>query len=233
MSYRQFQIDITPSPLRGPSGQAWAGELGGAKDALVARARDAVKAGWVERAPSDAVPLLSLDARIERAPGEAEASWRDRIRSAFDSWSWLGTRYGITLAVGLLGYGYPAVVTQGELPIDTDVTRWARLRLIFTGRAMWGPSPWGALVGVARQVQFIESADPAVARPQLRRVTRTWINARDRVATIVIARGARLWGRVVWGSFVWGDGPGIIVWGPPAFGSAEARWGAFAWGVFC
>ena len=52
-------------------------------------------------------------------------------------------------------------------------------------------------------------------------------------AAVVIARGARLWGRVVWGSFVWGDGPGIIVWGPPAFGSAEARWGAFAWGVFC
>ena len=34
-------------------------------------------------------------------------AWRERIRGAWESWSWLGTRYGIGQAVGLLGYGTP------------------------------------------------------------------------------------------------------------------------------
>jgi hypothetical protein len=232
MSYRTFQPALHPGPLRGTNGLAWGQGLGATKDTLVERAKDAVEAGLVVDAPSDALAGLGRDARVDRAPDEGDDSWRARIRGAWDAWTWAGNRYGITRAVTLLGYGAPAVVTHRELPIDTDDARWSRLRVIYAGRTVWGPAPWGSWAWGARVVQGIETATPSVVRPQLRSVLRTWINGRDRVHSVIVAFGNPLWGRLVWGRFVWGATTPQLTWGPPAWGSSEARWGAFTWGAF-
>ena len=238
-TYAQHQQDLMPGALRGPYGLAWARAHGTLKDQLVARTRQSVYAGGVSdpegrgrEAPADALPRLGLDAEIERAPSETDASYRARIAGAWESWSWLGTRYGITYAVGLLGYGYPAIVAWRTLPWDSRSDLWARLRAFFLGRAAWTGAAWGAWSWGSRLVEDIEAADPATVRPQLRRTLRQWVNARDRVFTVTVARGENLWGMFVWGEGTWASAT-VDVWGPPEWGSSEATWGAFAWGVFC
>lgn len=231
-TYAAWQPTLQPTALRGPWGERWATALGGEKDDALALAKEATKSRFVASAPSDVLNAAGADRDLERAPSEGDASWRSRIAGAWESWSWAGTRYGIGVAVSLLGYGHPAVLSWRALPWDTDATRWARLRVLYTGRASWTGNPWGSWSWGSRMVQPIEAADASTARPQLRRVLRKWINARDRVYTVTVAAGHAVWGRFVWGDDVWATGT-QTVWGPPAFGSTEARWGAFAWGVFC
>lgn len=235
-TYREWQPSLHPTGLAGTWGLAWGATLGEAKDTALAQAKDATKARFVDLAPSDALPYLGADTQIDRAPGEAEASWRDRIRGAWESWRWVGTRYGIGRAVSLLGYGWPAVWTQRELPRPELAAMWARMTLVFTGRESWGAeAAWGAFDWAARLVQPIEGALTAETRTQLRQVLRRWIGARDHVTSVVVAFGATLWGLGVWGEFTWGDGDAEPVeWFAPAWGSDEAAWGGdlFAWGYF-
>ncbi len=231
-TYRDWQPTLHPTALRGTWGTAWAASLGAEKDALLSLAKEAVTARLIGAAPSDALDLIGADRDLERGRSEGDASWRDRIAGAWESWSWLGTRYGIGAAVGLLGYGHPAVISWRSLPWDTNATRWARLRIAFRGRASWVGTPWGSWAWGARVVQPIETADAATARAQLRRVLRKWINARDRVEVVQIDRGGFLWGRFRWGAAPYSTTVATY-WGAPAWGSSEAAWGRFAWGAFC
>lgn len=228
-----------PGALRGPYGLAWAKAQGTLKDQLVVRARQSVYAGVAvdpegrgREAPADALARLGADVGIDRAPSEEDTSYRARIAAAWESWSWVGTRYGITEAVGLLGVGLPAVIAWRDLPWDANATRWARLRIAFRGRAAWVGAPWGTWKWGELAPQPIEDADPATVRVQLRRILRQWINARDRVEVVQIDRGGLLWGRFPWGG---GSYSSTIAtyWGPPAWGSSEATWGRFPWGAFC
>lgn len=240
MTLRQYQQDITP--IRGPFALAWAGAMGEQKDATVERARLAVLAGAITRTPDDGVARLGADAGIERVTGESLDSWRGRILGAWESWSWVGTRYGITLSVGLLGYGYPAVWGYRELPPDANVTRWARVIVVFRGFRSWdagavwdGEDTWDD----NRTAEPIETADAATVRPQLRRVLRQWVNARDVVDRVVVAFGSLLWDvDARWdGADVWDAGDGLTLWQSPEWDSSEtgAVWDdpLYAWDAFC
>ena len=240
-TYAEYQKSITPGPLRGEAGEAWAGGLGSIKDHVVADAKDAVKARFVDIAPTDALPRLAADRKIDRAPDEAADSWRERIRGAWESWSWLGTRYGITRSVGLLGYGYPSVWPYREFHVDSDTDRWARVIVVFRGLHAWDAgSVWDGddVWDDDRAADAIEAADPLTVRPQLRAVLRQWINARDVVDRVVIAFGSLLWDLdSLWdGDDVWDVG-GETVWQSVEWDSAEdgAVWDAplMAWDAFC
>ena len=243
MSYRQFQIDITPSPLRGPNGQAWAGGLGTQKDTLVARGKQAVYIGGVadpqgrgRETPSDGLSRLGADAQIERFSGESDDSYRARIAGAWGTWALAGTRRGIAYSVGLLGYGTPAVWSQRELPRPGPSTAWARMTLVFGGFEAWdGESAWDLFDWDARLVQGIESHNTAEVRAQLRRILRTWINARDHVTSVIIGFGTSLWDLDLWDGFSWDDGDASpVTLEAPDWDSDEAVWDAlyFVWDYF-
>lgn len=238
MTFRQYEQDITP--LRGRWGQAWAAGMGARKDAFLERARQSVLAGMISRTPSDGLPKLGADAVMPRAPGESDESYRARIGGAFESWSWAGTKYGVVIAVGLLGYGYPTVWTYAELPMDTDTSRWARVRVYFRGLPCWdagatwdGDDVWDSL----RSEDPIEALDPAVVKPQLRQVLRTWVNGRDIVDSVVVGFGGLFWDLdALWdGDDVWDEGDGEAVWQEPAWDEAGATWDdpLLAWEAFC
>lgn len=240
MTIEQYQQDITP--LRGTWGQAWAGAHGALKDALVERARQAVLAGAITRTPADGLARLGADADLERVPSESGDAWRDRIAGAWESWSWAGTPYGITLSVGLLGYGYPSVWSYRQLPPDSNVTRWARVLVYFRGLPAWDAGGIWDGEGVwddARDADAIEAFSADTVRPQLRRVLRQWVNARDVVDRVVIAFGSLLWDLdSLWdGEDLWDEGDGETVWQSPEWDSAEegALWDAplMAWDAFC
>ncbi|MBP6834372.1 MAG: hypothetical protein KA978_26535 [Deltaproteobacteria bacterium] len=241
-TYEEHLPGLYPTFLRGVWGHAWGAAEGAAYDAVLTAAKAAAKVGFVLVAPASALSYLSVDVGVERAPGEDNDSWRARIAGAWESWSWVGTRYGITLSVGLLGYGYPTVWSYRELPPDDDAARWARVLVYFRGLPAWdagatwdGDDEWDS----DRSVDAIETADPMVVRPQLRRVLRQWINARDVVDRVVIASGGLLWDvDALWdGDDVWDAGDAGDEWDAPEWDTDEdgAVWDspAMAWDAFC
>lgn len=231
-TFRDWQPTQQPTALRGPFGTAWAESLGAHKDALVALAKDAVKARFVTVAPADALDHHSADRDMERGFSESAVSFRARLRGAWESWSWLGTRYGIGYAAGLIGYGVPAVHSWHSLPWDGDAARWARLLVTFTGVATFGSSAFGAVAYGGRDVQPIESADPLTARRQLRRTLRKWINARDRVEKVIVARGGARYGFATFGLEPYATLT-TDEYGPPIYGAADAIYGTVPFGAFC
>lgn len=241
-TYREWQPTLQPSGLRGAWGERWAQSLGAHKDTAVSLAKEAVRARFVDDAPSDALDRLGTDRGLDRAlDDETDASWRERIRGAWESWSWLGTRYGIGQAVGLLGYGYPSVYSHAEMPSDSDATRWARVTLIFRGLGAWdGSATWDgdATWDECRAADGAETADPDVIRPQLRRVVRQWINARDVCDRVLVTFGGLLWDLdVLWdGDDVWDTGDDAVEWSAIEWDSSEddAMWDSplLAWDAF-
>lgn len=241
-TFAEYLTAFYPTFLRGPWGKRWAATEGGALDVLAASAKLAAKAGFVALAPSTLLPLHAADVAIEAAPGEGADSLRARVRGAWESWSWAGTRYGIAHAVGLLGYGTPAVWAWREVRWDSDATRWARIAVVFRGLPAWdGDALWDGddVWDSARSVDAIESADPDAARSQLRRVLRQWISARDVVEYVHVAEGSLLWDvDILWdGDDAWDAGDGETVWGAPEWDTDEpgAVWDSprVAWDVFC
>lgn len=241
-TYAQWQPTLHPTALRGPWGERWAAGLGAEKDDALALAKDAVKARFVGLAPSDSLDRVGADRGLDRAlDDETDASWRERIRGAWESWSWLGTRYGIGQAVGLLGYGYPSVYSHAQLPSDGNTARWARVTLIFRGLGAWdGSATWNgdATWDAYRAADGAETADPDVIRPQLRRVVRQWINARDVCDRVLVTFGGLLWNiDILWdGDDVWDAGDGSIEWSAIEWDSSEddAAWDSLhlAWDAF-
>jgi hypothetical protein len=241
-TYEEHLPGLYPTFLRGVWGRAWGAAEGAAYDAVLAAAKAAVKVGFVLDAPASALSYLSADVGIARARSEGADSWRARIVGAWESWSWLGTRYGIGYAVGLLGLGTPSVFAYRELAPDTDATRWARVYIVFRGLPAWdagavwdGDDTWDS----ERSADAIETADAETARPQLRQVVRQWINARDVCECVTVAFGGLLWDLdALWdGDDVWDAGDGETVWSAPEWDTDEegAVWDAptMAWDAFC
>jgi hypothetical protein len=81
-------------------------------------------------APFDALAIIAAERGIDRGATESEASFRSRVRSAWDVWRWAGTPYGLLLAFYWAGYrptsGKVVLQTQGgkqhELRADFDPT---------------------------------------------------------------------------------------------------------------
>lgn len=249
-TYAQHQQDLLPGFLRDDAGFAWARAQGTLKDQLVVRTRQSVYAGGAadpegrgRECPADGLPRLALDADLDRSPGESDTSLRARIAGVWESWSWAGTRYGIAYAVGLAGYGWPAVWAAREWFVDVGA-RWARVVAVFRGLPAWdcgcvwdGDDTWDSTRLAA--LEPIETADADVARAVLRPVLRKWMNARDVCDRVVLAYGSLLWDLDgVWdGEDVWDEGDGEDIWQSPEWDTSEAGavWDAphLAWDAFC
>lgn len=199
-----YQADLTP--LRGRWGRAWAMSLGSTKDATIERARQAVLAGAVTRAPADALPLLGADVALEQLPSEADAAYRARIAGAWDTWPWAGTRTGLANVFALLGLTV-RLATATELARTpwaqwwafASGTAWTR-RTWSAGSSTWGSGVWGST-----------ATRDDVRR--VRRLARQFSNARDRGWVVI-----RLSSPGVWGA------PGTWNAGASSWGARNPRW---------
>lgn len=235
-TYREWQPSLHPTTLQGRWGTAYGAALGTEKDRLLGLAKEAVTVRGLPEDDLSALTAGGADRAIPRLAGEGLDSYRDRLRGAWESWSWAGTPYGTALAVGLLGYGTPVVRPVRYWQPNT--TRpWAMIRVVFTGRLTWGCFTWGTVTSDgprwgSRFKQPAEDATTATLRAQLRPLLRQWISARDRVESVRIAYGSALWGRRRWGLFAWGEGTtSSVVLSAPPWGTGI--FGAFTWGAFC
>ncbi len=233
MSVFDWLTTRLPKPQRGPRGLAWVGVVAAGFDGIVSNAKLAAKLDLPAHTLDEALPYVGADRVITRAPGESLDAYRERLAGAWESWGWVGTRYGIARAVGLLGVGTPQVATVRDFtPLGWPLaTRWAFARLLWVGRASWGTARWGTFKWGAARDEALDALTDAEARAMLRPVLRQWLGARDRVLDVTISRGGNLWGRIRWGgSFAWGTpGPSRRI-GPARWGAA--RWGDFTWGAF-
>lgn len=122
MSYRDYQTNLAPGWLQGPNGAVWEGELGGAKDDMLDRARLGVLArmpGKVVReqgtqpveAPTDALDRTAADRMMPRGSGELDPALAARLEAAWDAtWPYAGSPYGLLTALTTLGYSSPNIV---------------------------------------------------------------------------------------------------------------------------
>lgn len=234
MTYRRFQAELNPGPLRGPNGLAWSAGLGAAKDTLVELAKDAVYAGGARdaeglgrEAPSDGLARLGADAQLVRLFSESDASYRARLAGAWDSWGWLGTGYGLGYALSLVSVRGARIVAQYEwTPPDGLTADWSRFWVLIgvgtiaLGSFFIGPwatlgalaSPWALLViGSFTIGSGVTIGSTATANDiyGVRRMLADAKCSRDRVPEAIVASGAIL-GTVTIGTFT--------------LGGASARW---------
>jgi hypothetical protein len=111
-------VDLAPGWLRDEWGTALLGGLGARKDAHVALLKEAAKCGAPSLCPADALGLLGAERGIDRGLTESEASYRVRVKAAWDIWRWAGTPYGLLAAFYWAGYrptsGKVILQTQGD-----------------------------------------------------------------------------------------------------------------------
>lgn len=104
-SFSDYQAtNLAPGWLQDEAGEAWLRAFGAAKDELVARAKEAVKARFPTLAPADALSLIGEERGIDQGATESEASYRLRVRAAWDAWKWAGTPFGLLSALYWAGY---------------------------------------------------------------------------------------------------------------------------------
>lgn len=216
MSYREYQRDLLPPPLRGDVGEVYAGDLGAAKDDVVTLAKDAVYLGHVSdpdaqgrETPDDGLAKLGADADLEQGPVESPQDYRARILGAWDLWGWAGTPYGYSLAFERLKRpvrGAQFVPRYGWPDFDWLTLLWSRFwPIVYTGPLAVGRftvGPWATIGGDASGWEILRVGDFDVGDgstvgstatveelADMRRALAKWKNARDRVPVLIISDG--------------------------------------------
>lgn len=240
-NFETFQsVNLAPGFLRDPWGTAFNGSLGKRKDAHVALLKEAVKCRMPGPAPSDALALLGAERGIDRGNGEAEASYRQRVRNAWDTWRWAGTAYGMLLAFYWAGYrpqsGKVILQTQGdataggyqyELRADFDPAIHApeeSLVVTSLGVVHLGGTPAELWQDFA--VFFVNPiltawgpppADGSSEVEGIRRLIQKWKPGHARCVQLRVIPGIT-WGvgGTTWNAFTWGAGASATIWTPPA-----------------
>lgn len=243
MPYRDYQKALAPGWLRDEWGEAFLGAFGALKDWLASVAKEAVKARMPRLGPPDAIAELGRERGIERGAAEAEASYRERVRAAWDTWRWAGTPYGVLLAFFWAGYR-PAsgkVVLQAqagkqyELRTDFDPALHAPEEALVVTNITIGDlgGPGGTTFWSKFAVLFVNPLPPAwIPTPPadgsnevnaIRRLISRWKPGHALCVKLAVV-GGRLWGYPpddLWNSYpaqTWAQvGSGVnATWTPPS-----------------
>jgi hypothetical protein len=211
-----YQADLTP--FQGRWGRAWALSVGASKDVTVERARQAVLAGAVTRAPTDALPMLGADVALPRYSVEGTEDYRARILGAWDLWPWAGTASVLLTVAAQIGLAGPVLLTARQWGLPDAATRWARWWMLLgpqpnvpiASDGAWGdPGTWG-------DGGTWDSDAPAALIADLRAAFRRFSNARDRgFVRFAFTDSTDYWGDGgVWDGTdpadVWTDAPSFL-----------------------
>jgi hypothetical protein len=153
-TYEAFQRDLAPPWLGGPRGQELLETQGEAKDLVVEGAKDAVKASFVEGGPDDALPYLGSARNLVRYPGDTVDGFRQRIRNAWETWTFAGVEATVLseLTLYLPDADWTIVKNRDwtpDLPPDGDTAWWSRFWVLldagpWVSDGLWDdPGRWG------------------------------------------------------------------------------------------
>ena len=194
-TYREWQPSLHPTSLAGRWGSAWGAALGAEKDRLRDLAVEAVTVRGLPEGDRAALDAGGADRGIPRLAGEGLDAYRDRLRGAWESWSWAGTPRGIREVIVLGTLGEVSILPNRTMPRPPSTAYWARYTLVFTGRPVWDAgTSWDDDVGWdGRSADAIEVFTETEVRQRLYPLLRQWSSARDRVTSVIVARGSYLW----------------------------------------
>lgn len=134
MSYRDLETKQAPGWLQQANGAKFLGELGGVKDDMLDRARQAVLVNLLGTGPADALPSVGAERQLPQGAGETDEDYAERMRTAWDApdgWSFAGSHGSLLRA--LVRAGFPDGVTGTNILQTTK-----RYAYLDTGAVVYG-----------------------------------------------------------------------------------------------
>lgn len=140
-AYQRAMTRQTPRWLLGHDGEAYVEALTASRDAEDRALKDGVLMRFPETCPDDALYHLGATRELEQAPGESNASFRDRCQRAPEIHYWRGTATGLASVFEPFGLSAESVLvlsdyeTTGGLSPDAW---WSRVWILLDSTA----GPW-------------------------------------------------------------------------------------------
>lgn len=217
---------MVPTTHQRPTGQAFQGALGDVEDALIDRAKQAVKARFPLLAPPDALTAIGVERQMPQGPGESSAAYAARLADAWTAWQWSGTAYGLLRAFYSTGYtnvvlaqvlgGLQYTLDAGGNLITSAGGTWT---VTFAGDPFW--SKFDVIFSQPLPPAWVSGGVPASTSNEanfIRSLIRLWKPGHATAGRIVIQGAGKLWGTPttqLWGAATgnWG-GAAATVWTP-------------------
>ena len=174
--WRLFR-DLAPRRFAQERGQKFVFGFSSVGDVILDGTTEAVGARFPSFCATDALQYLGRDRRLVRGPNEATASFRARLKGAFDAWTLAGTVSGLTgqlEAFGLTGF---VVIEnhQWDDPWPHDPDNWSRFWVVVPE----GGHPWTTSI-------------PSDDEQTLRKIIRAWKPAHTICVEFIAITGGRL-----------------------------------------
>ncbi len=205
-SFAERQPGLLPTALRGRWGKAWGRAFGLEKDDVVTSMKLAVRSGFIDDAPTDALDRHGADVVFERFPSEDEEDYRARIAAAWDLWPTAGTKGALELAISQLGLAGTLYLPGDFAPDAPPSSGWAKWWFYCTTHPWASDGAWDDPGTWDDDGVWDLDATPA-EMDRVRRHLRQWINARD-VGHVVFVFETDWWGpESPWENGTWTEAP--------------------------
>jgi len=129
MTYIDYLTDpkLMPYWMGQTLGEGLCTTIGLMRNVVAQGATEAGRARFFATGSPDVLPHVGVERQIERAPGEADPSYRTRLLGAWATWGKAGTPQSILTALGTLGYSSIIIKENGpSWAPDGDITQWWR-----------------------------------------------------------------------------------------------------------
>lgn len=191
-----------PTTHQRPTGQAFQGALGDVEDALIDRAKQAVKARFPLLAPPDALTAIGVERQMPQGPGESWTAYAARLQDAWNTWPWAGTAYGMLRAFWATGY---TNVVLAQVRGGNQYTLDAGGNLVISSGATWTPTYvgdpfWSRFDVIFPQplpASWVAGGVPASTSNEanfIRSIAQTWKPGSATVGKITIVTAGRVLG---------------------------------------
>jgi hypothetical protein len=184
---------LSPTVLQGARGERLAGAFALMFDTLAETANEAVKARFLgsNTHPVDALPLIGQERMLPRYPVDSDASYRARLRDAWNAWTKAGTDVGIVAQLAAMGLTAYVREQNIDWDWDGDTANWSRFWVVITGHP-WSRWKWGDGHTWGGGQSWGSSATVAEVR-SVRALVRKWKPARSVCPYIIVVMEADDW----------------------------------------
>jgi len=188
VTYRQHVESISPTILVGDVARRFiAGSLSLVADSIASWSAQALRARLFNdpAQPTDALSLQGEERLSPRYAVDTDATYRARLRSAWDRWKQGGSEIG--MLAELAAYGLAAeIVLNSEWDWDGDATNWSRFWVVLVSHP-WTPPPDLGDPGLALDGTWTlgSSATPEEV-DTVRKIVRRWKPGHMACANIIL-----------------------------------------------
>jgi len=142
VSFKAFIPSSAPNWLQGINGTKLLEAIGVSFDRQINATREAVLVRFPNLAPSDGLPAIGNERRLERGALETEADYRARVYRAWDDWALAGGGQSLLRVLRSQGYPNTALVQQNGILYTLDGPGNVLLSDLGANPLLPGSPPW-------------------------------------------------------------------------------------------